>query len=366
MDFINTVSRPTLLADQKKIRQNIRFMVEKAARNGAKLRPHFKTHQSGVIGNWFNDFGVDSITVSSVEMAAYFFQHGWKDITIAFPVNLREVDAINRLMELGAKLNLLVESSEVAKRLSAQLKHETEVFIKLDSGAARTGIPFANEEQIVELCRLIDTLPKLILNGFLTHAGHTYKAKSREEIQRIAQNTLDCLTGLRTASGMKDIRLSWGDTPSCSMLEPLQGFDEWRPGNFVFYDLMQYHIGSCSLDQIAIAMACPVVATHPDRNQLVIYGGKVHFSAEFIAADNGFKLYGYMVLWESEGWSTPVPGAYVCSLSQEHGIVQLPKEMMKRFKPGDIIGILPVHSCLTVNAMGQMMDTEGQLIPCFR
>jgi D-serine deaminase-like pyridoxal phosphate-dependent protein len=366
MDFIDTVSRPTLLADQKKIRQNIRFMVEKAAKNGAKLRPHFKTHQSGIIGNWFRDYGIEGITVSSVGMAAYFFQHGWKDITIAFPVNLREVDAINRLLELGAKLNLLVESSDVAIWLSAHIKQELGVWIKLDSGAARTGIPFAREEQILELCHLIDALPKLILKGLLTHAGHTYSAKSRDAIRHIAQNAVDCMTRLREASGIDGMQLSWGDTPSCSMLEPLQGFDEWRPGNFVFYDLMQYHIGSCSLDQIAVAMACPVVAIHPDRNQLVIYGGSVHFSAAFIAADDQFRLYGYLVLWESAGWSAPVPGAYVCSLSQEHGIVQLPKEMIKRFKPGDIVGILPVHSCLTVNAMGQMLDTKGQLIPCFR
>jgi len=32
--------------------------------------------------------------------------------------------------------------------------------------------------------------------------------------------------------------------------------DEIRPGNFVFYDLMQYRIGSCSVGQIAVAMAC--------------------------------------------------------------------------------------------------------------
>ena len=83
-------------------------------------------------------------------------------------------------------------------------------------------------------------------------------------------------------SQFPDLITSYGDTPSCSLADNFEGFDEIRPGNFVYYDVMQYHIGSCSLDEIAVAVACPVVAIHPERNEVVIYGGAVHFSKEFI------------------------------------------------------------------------------------
>ena len=74
------------------------------------------------------------------------------------------------------------------------------------------------------------------------------------------------------------------------MANDCSNFDEIRPGNFAYYDVMQYHIGSCNMDNIAVAVACPVVAVHPQKNELVIYGGAIHLSKEFIAADNNFKL----------------------------------------------------------------------------
>lgn len=36
-------------------------------------------------------------------------------------------------------------------------------------------------------------------------------------------------------------------------------------------------IGSCSADDIVVAVVCPVVAKHEERGEMVIYGGAVHF-----------------------------------------------------------------------------------------
>jgi D-serine deaminase-like pyridoxal phosphate-dependent protein len=61
--------------------------------------------------------GVRAITVSSVQMAEYFAAAGWKDILIAFPLNWREMDAVNALAE---KINLavLVDCMESAQFLA--------------------------------------------------------------------------------------------------------------------------------------------------------------------------------------------------------------------------------------------------------
>jgi len=50
-----SIEQPTLLLDEAAARRNIRFMAEKATRLGLVFRPHFKTHQSAVIGEWFRD-----------------------------------------------------------------------------------------------------------------------------------------------------------------------------------------------------------------------------------------------------------------------------------------------------------------------
>ncbi len=88
---------------------------------GIRFRPHFKTHQSAQVGEWFREAGIDAITVSSVDMAVYFAENGWTDITIALLVNPLEIDRIDQLAE-KINLNLLVDSMAVTARLERELK----------------------------------------------------------------------------------------------------------------------------------------------------------------------------------------------------------------------------------------------------
>lgn len=361
---LNGISGTTLLLDEDKCRANIHAMAQRAKNAGVMFRPHFKTHQSASVGKWFRDEGVDCITVSSVDMAAYFADHGWDDITIAFPVNIRELTKIKKLSS-RIRLNLLVEDAETVKHLDAS-GIETDLFIKIDVGAGRTGIAVESTDEIISLAQTISLTKGLILRGLLTHAGHTYRAVGAAGIQEIADKSAKEMKFLRSAIGDDSLMLSWGDTPSCSLMPHNPGFDEWRPGNFVFYDVMQYHIGSCSLDKIAVAMACPVVAVHQSRSQIVISGGAIHFSKESIRADNSFQLFGYVVEFTDSGWGNPVAGAWLDSVSQEHGVVTLPEEMCRRLKPGSLIGILPVHSCLSVAAMKELTTLNGYRMYCMK
>ncbi len=349
--------------DELKCRNNIQSMVKKAQQAGIALRPHFKTHQSATVGEWFREAGLESITVSSVEMGTYFAKHGWQDISIAFPVNLRETAAIAGLAR-QVKLQLLVESEYVVHELAKSLLEKVTLNIKIDTGANRSGIASAETDRIAGVLGAIESHPQFKAGNLLVHAGHTYHAKGYQEIAAITRSGYEQLQRIKEKLKSPGLGLSWGDTPSCSMLDTLPHFDEWRPGNFVFYDLMQYHIGSCRLDQVAVAVACPVVAVHRKRKQAVIYGGAVHFSKECIEADRGFKLYGYMVNPDETGWHEPVPGAWLSALSQEHGIVNLPDDMLDRLKPGDLLGILPIHSCLTVSCLKAMQTISGEKLDC--
>lgn len=361
---IESVCSTTLLLDEERCRANIRLMVQRAEGAGVLFRPHFKTHQSNIVGEWLREEGVRCITVSSLRMAAYFADHGWDDITLAFPVNIRELKALKKLTT-RIRLQLLVESPEVVHQLDLS-GIEAGVFIKIDTGAGRTGIPVGHHDEICLLAEAIHESQTLQLEGLLAHGGNTYQAKGAEAIRKIAEDSAIAMEMAKSKIGTQALILSWGDTPSCSLMNDNPGFDEWRPGNFVFYDVMQYHIGSCRLNDIAVALACPVVAVHPARRQAVVQGGAVHLSKDIIRADNGFELFGYVVEFTDLGWGNPVSGAWLGSVSQEHGIVNLPEEMCKRLKPGQLIGILPVHSCLTVDAMKEMTTLNGFPVYCMK
>ncbi|MFH1118863.1 MAG: hypothetical protein V1775_03515, partial [Bacteroidota bacterium] len=98
-------SSPELIIDERICRTNIHNMAEKARANGLIFRPHFKTHQSVMVGRWFREEGVTAITVASVKMARFFAKAGWKDITIAFPLNIREIEEIGLIDKIQAVIN---------------------------------------------------------------------------------------------------------------------------------------------------------------------------------------------------------------------------------------------------------------------
>mgnify|MGYP001070831373 CR=1 FL=1 len=355
------ISKPTLLIDPDTCRNNIRTMNQKALDHGLVFRPHFKTHQSKQIGRWFRQEGIDRITVSSVDMARYFAEDGWEDITLAFPLNIHEIPQINELAG-QIRLNLTILNTESIEALEKGINHPVGIFLKIDTGAQRTGIPHDHPDKIIAVRDSIARSSRLKLKGLLAHAGHTYHAGSREEILRIHQETRDRLVRIREMLKEDDEQLiiSVGDTPSCSLAEEFEGIDEIRPGNFVFYDMQQYKLNACSTDHIEVALAAPVVAKHKERGQIILYGGAVHLSKDTFI-EGSTSVYGYGALINEKGWSMPAEKIIVSGVSQEHGILNVTPYRMERLSIGDFIGILPSHSCLTANLMGEYTDLEGHV-----
>ncbi len=351
--LLQKVEKPTLVVNRKICQRNIQRMATKARKSGTRFRPHFKTHQSAVIGEWFREAGVTAITVSSVEMAEYFAAHGWKDITIAFPVNWREIERLHRLAE-QIHLNLLVESLESVRFLASRLTHPVWLWIKIDTGYHRTGISFREVPTVQKIIDEIETKSPFTCEGLLTHSGHSYQAASPEEIVRIYEETVSRLKHLTAhLNSSQALQISIGDTPTCSVLDVFREVDEIRPGNFVFYDLMQLAIGSCRWEDIACMVACPVVAVHPHRQTAVIYGGAVHLSKEFLINAQGRPYFGKIVKIEETAWGELLAEIRVVQLSQEHGIIHPLPVRQPAIKPGDVVLIAPVHSCLSVDVISQ-------------
>lgn len=357
---------PTLLLDKERCIRNIDRMLAKARASNVAFRPHFKTHQSRAVGHWFRERGVDRIAVSSLRMARYFAEDGWDDITVAFPINVRELDTIQDLAG-RLSLNILVESPQTVRWLDKHLRNRVGVFIKVDVGTRRTGIDITDPERVEECLRVIKHADKLGIRGFLSHAGHTYDAQSIDLVQAIYRDSTSALQRLKMQfeKDYGPLIVSYGDTPSCSIIEAFDNIEEVRPGNFIFYDLMQSSIGSCRRDDIAVAMAVPVVALHPERGQFVVYGGSIHFGKDALQFDAGHKSYGALVAIKGGTWSGTREDCYLSSLSQEHGIVTAPVEFIQALSVGDILLFVPVHSCQTAQLMGGYLQLDGTAIDHF-
>lgn len=357
------ITKPSLLLDKKIAINNIRKMAAKAQRLGLNFRPHFKTHQSAAVGEWYKEAGVRAITVSSVTMAEYFATNGWKDITIAVSLNFAEIPQIDQLASAN-QINLVVENPEAVEALKIGMTNPVGIFIKIDTGYHRTGVWYDDFERIERLVSAFGKSSLLQFRGFLTHTGHTYHAHSVDEIRQLHTDSLGKMLELkkRYQPRFPGIILSMGDTPSCSVSENFECVDEIRPGNFVFYDLMQHNLGVCRMEDIAVRLLCPVLSVHPERNEVAIYGGAVHLSKDFIVNKNGQATYGRVIADPFGKKILLNEENFVCRLSQEHGILSVETKNMSLFKPGGWVGIVPVHSCLTANLMRGYLINEGESI----
>ena len=330
-------STPTLVINKAISLKNLDKMIDVANTNNLVLRPHFKTHQSIEIGTWFKEKGVTSITVSSISMAK-FFSSEWNDITIAFPLNILEIDKLN-LMIRGNRVKLLIDSLSSLKILDGKLEDSIEVYLKIDVGYNRAGLKVEEKQKIKSIIEFCKTSKKISFLGFLAHFGDSYKSKNKMEIKNVFQKSIEKIKVL--SDSFPNYHISIGDTPTSSIVKKYPGFiNEIRPGNFVFYDLAQYKIGSCEIDDIAIR----------------IYGGSVHFSKDRLR-ENESDIFGYVYF--GEVWDVSNKIGYIKSLSQEHGIVKLEKEI--DIKIGDQLNIIPVHSCLAVDKMGKFYTQDEKV-----
>ncbi len=357
------ILRPTLLLDETTARENIRSMADKAHKNNIFFRPHFKTHRSARIGEWFRDEGIRAITVSSLRMAEYFAHHGWNDITVAFPVNIREKTLIRELSE-RITLNLLASSPQTIEALEQELSSPAGIFVEIDTGYRRSGVSYTDTATLEKIINVLGRCRKLHFRGLISHTGDTYHASGTAEILGKHRTALNRMRQVqqRFLIRFDPVLISMGDTPAFSLLEEIRGIDEMRPGNFVFYDLMQWQLGACRPEQIAVALACPVTEIHPERNEAILYGGAVHFSRERLAAET-FSHYGLGVDITS---GHPLTELFIKALSQEHGILHLPGRISAKVRPGDLLLFYPVHSCLTANLMGRYLTCRGEWIESSR
>ncbi len=350
-DHFPEITGPTLMIHRQKVDENLQKILAKTRAQQVDFRPHMKTHQHPLVGEWMKAAGVRKITVSSLEMARQHALWGWTDITVAIPVNIRMIQEIKSL-SLETNLAILVDHPDVVHILGQELIH-VGIWIELDTGSGRTGIPGHEIEKIKTVLKTIDAYPSLSCRGFLWHDGHQYGNHDQESLETTWHQSVQMANKIRKEFGERGLTLalSAGDTPSASRIENISQVDEIRPGNLIYYDLMQWQTGVCDFDQIALCLAAPVIGFYPDRCEIAVQAGAVHLSKEALQLPDGQSIYGVPVRLKPGGWDPLSKPAYVDRISQEHGLIRLPKEEMKNFPIGSLIGILPIHSCLTADIM---------------
>ncbi len=353
MTTIHDLPTPALVLDVDRLDANLQQMAAKADRLGVDLRPHIKTHKCLEVARRQADLGCRGLTVSTLYEARVFTSHGFRDITWAIPIILNRID---EALEIAASctMRLLVDSPEAVDALEAS-RLPFHVWLKVDCGYHRAGVdptsPIARE-----LAARLANSPTLVFDGLLTHSGHAYRARSREELSRVAaeeQRVMVDLAQRLRGDGIRVPAISVGSTPALAVTESLEGVDEIRPGNYAFYDLSQTLLGSCEPRQCAVSVVASVVSSPGGRDHSVIDAGALTLSKDTGPADLSPPRYGRVFDDYAAG---VLSSATVDSVSQEHGL------LAGRHQVGSRVRILPSHSCLTVAHFDEYVVAQGERV----
>ena len=347
--LINDLTAPTLLIYERRVRNNLQRMTDRARRHGLVLAPHAKTYRDPRLNPWLKEFGIREISVTGVEMARTQVQD-WEGLTIAMPTQARQWAAVNELAQ-QTKLTVFLTDVDSARSFGEYVDASVRYFVEIDCGYGRTGVPWQDATGVRDIVRAAG---RKRFRGLYVHSGHTYAATSVADISAIHQRMLQRLTTLRAElADFPQLELMVGDTPACSTQEDFTGLHRIGPGNFIYYDLVQQSLGSCALSDIAICAALPIIGHRPTEKTSVVHGGWVQLGRDSLMVDDR-PYYGRVVALSNTGhWDAEEELGIVTGLSQEHGSINWHRETTARqFAVGDMIGVLPVHACALVNGLG--------------
>jgi D-serine deaminase-like pyridoxal phosphate-dependent protein len=342
----DSLRTPSLLLDIDRVQMNAARISEIAKRNGVRLRPHVKTHKCIEVARIQTAGHDGAITVSTLAEARAFAKHGFTDITYAVPIERGKFDDAIEILKSGVRLNLLTDDSDTVRDLdlaAGKASVRFDVFLKIDCGTHRVGVEPRTQEA-TDIPRQIADSKDLTFAGILTHAGHSYDVKTKQEILDVARHERDSMVELAEtlrSVGIEVPTVSIGSTPTMTTIDHLNGIDEIRPGNYIFFDNFQATLGSCSFEDTALTVLTAVIHKDAARKKLVVDAGAIALSKDRGPVGLDPRC-GYGRVLDIEGNDT---GLRVTGMSQEHG--EIAGGDVDRFGVGDRVRILANHSCLT-------------------
>jgi D-serine deaminase-like pyridoxal phosphate-dependent protein len=340
---------PALVLDLERMRRNAGRMSARVRDLGARLRPHVKTHKCAEVARLQTEDTGAALTVSTLAEARFFAERGFTDLTYAVPVEPGKFAAAVELAFRGVSLALITDDPEIPASLDEAAGRRgvvLDVFLKVDCGYHRCGVEPGTPEAR-EIPRRIAVARNLHFAGLLTHAGHSYHARTHEELLVIARRERDVtaeFARVLRVDGIEVPTVSVGSTPTMSVVDHLEGVDEARPGNYIFYDAFQVTLGSCASEDCALTVLAAVAHRDRVRRKVVIDAGAIALSKDRGAAELD-PACGFGRVLDLEGNDL---GLRVNSVSQEHGVIEVAdEELFDRLRVGTRVRVLANHSCLT-------------------
>lgn len=330
------IDTPALIVDLDVVEANVAEMA--AACRGIRLRPHIKSHKMPELARLQLAAGASGITCAKLGEAEVMADAGCDDILLAYPIfGTPKLDRLRALKE-RARVRVSLDSVEIAEQVATTGR--TEVFVEVDTGLRRLGR--APGAPTVALLRQISKVPGIVVAGLLTHAGHSYRATSQEELRKVAEREVLDLVETAALYG-EELEISVGSTPTARYGAVVEGVTEVRPGTYIFNDANMIRLGVATEDTVAARVLTTVIA-RPAPDRFVVDAGSKSLTSDGAGTPGWILVAGR-------------PDLEMRFLSEEHGV--------GRCRPGegpaigDRLELIPAHCCPVSNLFDVAYGVRG-------
>lgn len=335
ISITSDLETPSVLIDMDKMERNITRMQKHCDDLGIQFRPHIKTHKIPDIARRQIEAGAVGVACQKVSEAEVFAAAGFNDIQI--PYNIVGRRKTQRLAKLAqqADVTVTVDSKCVIDGI-AEAAQEVGVtigmMVELVSLGERTG---TTPDAALALAEQITATDNLRFAGVMIYPSDA----------AIRPRLLETLA-LLAAAGIDVESISGGGSGASSDAHLLPELTELRVGTSIFWDWTCVAAEHASFEDCAMRVLATVVsANEPER----------------VILDSGSKAIHSETLDGQLGYIVEYPDARLHKVNEEHGYVDC-SACPSPPAVGEIVNIIPVHTCVVTNLHNQLYGVRGDAI----
>lgn len=338
---LDAISTPMPVIDEDRLAANILRAQSYLDRHGKAFRPHIKTHKIPAVARQQLQAGAIGINCQKVSEAEVFADAGFNDILITY--NILGAAKLLRLKALNARvaqLTVVADSAATIAGLAGVFDAERPlaVLVECDTGGKRCGVQ--TPETALMLAEMIAAAPGLVFRGILTYPA----PGGAEKVENFIQQTM----ALLAAKGIECPVRSSGGSPDFYAAHLVPSATEHRAGTYVYNDRSMLRAGHCTAGDLAMHVLATVVS-RPTPGRAVLDCGSKALTSDLL----GFSDYGLI-----EGYE----GAKIISLSEEHAVVDLSGCTSGGPEIGDVVRVVPNHTCVVSNLFDRMVFHRNGLV----
>ena len=338
---LDAISTPMPVIDEDRLAANILKAQSYLNGHGKAFRPHIKTHKIPAIARQQLEAGAIGINCQKVSEAEVFANAGFDDILITYniigPAKLARLQALNaHIGGLSVVADSAVTIAGLAGTFNAQ--RPLAVLVECDTGGKRCGVQ--TPQAALELAEKIVAAPGLEFRGILTYPA----PGGAEKVETFISETM----ALLAAKGIDCPVRSSGGSPDFFSAHLVPSATEHRAGTYVYNDRSMLRAGHCTAGDLAMHVLATVVS-RPTADRAVLDSGSKALTSDLL----GFSDYGMI-----EGYE----GAKIISLSEEHAVVDLSACGSARPEIGDVVRVVPNHTCVVSNLFDRMVFHRNGLV----